>query len=122
MSRSWRVISLVVLIAILFGAICVGVGLVTGGDWNRIYASLDARYHIDMYVDYLGQVYVVLRDAVLNQPAAEAEASPAPEAAPAPDASIAPEASPAPAGEATIEIAVPDASSDEAEPAATPAA
>ena len=63
MSKSWRVISLVVLIAILFGAVCVGVGLVTGGEWDRIYSTLDARYHLDMYIKYVGQVFTVLKDA-----------------------------------------------------------
>ena len=72
MSRSWRVISLVVLIAILLGAVCVGVGLVTGGEWDRIYSSLDARYHIDMYIDYIGQVFTVLRDAWISPTAAAA--------------------------------------------------
>ena len=66
MSKSWRIIMIVVLIAILLGAVFVGVGLVTGGEWDRIYAGLDLRYHVDMYVDYLGQVYTVLRDAILS--------------------------------------------------------
>ncbi len=63
MSKSWRVISLVVLIAILLGAVFVGVGLVTGGEWDRIYTTLDGRYHVDMYVDYVGQVFTVIKDA-----------------------------------------------------------
>ncbi len=66
MSKSWRVISLIVLIAILLGAVCVGVGLVTGGEWDRIYTTLDGRYHVDMYVDWLGQVYVAIRDALMT--------------------------------------------------------
>ena len=105
MSRSWRIISLIVLIAILLGAVCVGVGLVTGGEWDRIYSSLDARYHIDMYVDYVGQVFTVLRDtwtgAAPTEEAApgpaemaEPTSAPAEEAVPAPDAAAV--ASPAP--------------------------
>ena len=95
MSNSWRVISLIVLIAILFGAVCVGVGLVTGGEWDRIYSSLDARYHVDMYVDYVGQVFTVLRDSWTGAapsgdaepaPAEAAEPTPAEAATPAPDA------------------------------------
>ena len=74
MSRSWRIISLIVLIAILLGAVCVGVGLFTGGEWDRIYSSLDARYHVDMYVDYVGQVFTVLRDAWTGAAPAEAAA------------------------------------------------
>ena len=69
MSKSWRVISLIVLIAILLGAVCVGVGLITGGDWDRIYTTLDARYHVDMYVDYVGEVFTVLKDAWVISPA-----------------------------------------------------
>lgn len=80
MSKSWRVISLIVLIAILLGAVCVGVGLITGGDWDRIYTTLDARYHVDMYVDYVGEVFTVLKDAWVNPPASPAVS---PEAAPA---------------------------------------
>ena len=79
MSKSWRVISLVVLIAILLGAVCVGVGLVTGGEWDRIYSTLDARYHIDMYIDYIGQVFTVLKEAWVSP---NAPAAPAPSATP----------------------------------------
>ena len=80
MSKSWRVISLIVLIAILLGAVCVGVGLITGGDWDRIYTTLDARYHVDMYVDYVGEVFTVIKDAWVNPPASPPAI---PEAAPA---------------------------------------
>ncbi len=66
MSKSWRIIMVVVLIAVLLGAVCVGVGLVTGGEWDRIYTTLDGRYHVDMYVDWLGQVYVAIRDALMT--------------------------------------------------------
>ena len=70
MSKSWRVISLVVLIAILLGGVCIGVGLITGGEWDRIYTTLDARYHVDMYVEYVGQVYTVLKEAWVAPPVA----------------------------------------------------
>lgn len=91
MSKSWRVISLVVLVAILLGAVCVGVGLITGGEWDRIYSTLDERYHVDMYVDYIGDVYTVLRDALL---APVPSGEPAPAEAPAPVAEPAPSAAP----------------------------
>lgn len=89
MSKSWRVISLVVLIAILLGAVCVGVGLVTGGEWDRIYSILDERYHVDMYVDYIGDVYTVIKDALVSpaapgEPVSLAESAPAETAAPSP--------------------------------------
>lgn len=89
MSKSWRVISLVVLIAILLGAVCVGVGLVTGGEWDRIYSTLDARYHIDMYVEYVGQVLTVIRDAWVSPGASDAPTdTPAPVDTPAPADSL----------------------------------
>lgn len=65
MSKSWRVIMVVMLIVILLGAVFIGVGLVTGGEWDRIYTTLDGRYHVDMWVKYFGQVYVVIRDALV---------------------------------------------------------
>ena len=66
MNKSWRIILLVVLIAMLLGAVCAGVGLVTGGEWDRIHTTLDARYHLDMYWNYAGEVCTVLHDAWVN--------------------------------------------------------
>lgn len=63
MNKSWRIILAVVLIAVLLGCVCAGVGLVTGGDWERIHASLDMRYHLDMYWNYAQEVVQVLHDA-----------------------------------------------------------
>ena len=56
MSKTWRVVLSIVMIAVLLGAVCVGVGLVTGGDWGRIYSSLDARYHVEVYLNYAKDV------------------------------------------------------------------
>lgn len=63
MSKSWRIILIVVLISILLGAVCAGVGLLTGGEWDRIHTALDGRYHLDMYWDYLREVARVLHEA-----------------------------------------------------------
>ena len=49
MSKGWKIIGGVVLVLILLGAICIGVGFMTGGDVVEIYHSLDARYRL---VDY----------------------------------------------------------------------
>ena len=38
MSKVWRVVMIVVLVAILAGAVCVGVGMMTGGKWDHIYS------------------------------------------------------------------------------------
>ena len=43
MKKGWRVILVIVLVAILLGAVCVGVGLMTGGDMPRILEAMDER-------------------------------------------------------------------------------
>ena len=80
MSKSWRIILSVVLIAVLLGGVCAGVGLITGGEWDRIHTALDARYHLDMYWEYAGDVVGALREAwvsPLAEPMAEEAVEPA---------------------------------------------
>lgn len=52
MKSGWKIILIVVVIAILLGAICIGVGAMTGADFTRIWATLDNRYHVHMYYQY----------------------------------------------------------------------
>ena len=40
MSKGWRVIGTIVVILALLGAICIGVGFITGGDIGDIYSTL----------------------------------------------------------------------------------
>ena len=63
MKKAWRIIILVVLVAVLLGAVCVGVGFLTGGDMSRIYTVLDNRYHLDAYVQYFRQLYAAFLEA-----------------------------------------------------------
>lgn len=60
MKSGWKVILMVVVIAILLGAVCMGVGAMTGADFTRIWATLDSRYHVDMYYQYLIEVWNTL--------------------------------------------------------------
>lgn len=53
MKGAWRVIIAVALIAALIGALCMGVGLLTGAKMDVIYQVLDARYHIEVYSQYV---------------------------------------------------------------------
>jgi hypothetical protein len=46
MNKGWRVIGTIVLILVLLGAICIGVGFMTGGDIGDIYAPLNVRYNL----------------------------------------------------------------------------
>ena len=60
MKSGWKIILIVVVIAILLGAICIGVGAMTGADFSRIWATLDNRYHVDKYYQYFVEVWNTL--------------------------------------------------------------
>ena len=60
MKSGWKIILIVVVIAILLGAICIGVGAMTGAYFTRIWATLDNRYHVDMYYQYFVEVWNTL--------------------------------------------------------------
>ncbi|MBO6039861.1 MAG: hypothetical protein J6P58_01495 [Oscillospiraceae bacterium] len=66
MKKAGRVILIVVLAAVLLGAVCVGVGLMTGADTMRIYSALDDRYNIaayqEAYAEYAGELIDFARD------------------------------------------------------------
>ena len=57
MKKGWRVIILIVLVAVLLGAVSVAVGYMTGAETTRIMDTLDARYNINMWIDYFSLVY-----------------------------------------------------------------
>lgn len=61
MKSGWKIILLVVLIAILLGAVCMGVGKMTGADFTRIWATLDDKYHVEMYYQYFVEVWSLLQ-------------------------------------------------------------
>jgi len=60
----WKIILIVVLIALLLGALCMGVGAMTGADFTRIWSTLDDRYHIEMYYQYGLDVWQTLQAAL----------------------------------------------------------
>lgn len=64
MKKAWRVIFAIVLIAVLLGALCVGVGLLTGAKMDVIYAVLDDRYHIEVYYQYVLDVINAVTSAM----------------------------------------------------------
>ncbi|HIR86252.1 MAG TPA: hypothetical protein IAC00_03840 [Candidatus Limivicinus faecipullorum] len=65
MKSGWKIILLVVLIAILLGAVCMGVGMMTGADFTRIWSTLDDKYHVDMYYQYFMEVWSLLQAELL---------------------------------------------------------
>ena len=67
MKKAGRLILIVVLVAVLLGAVCVGVGLMTGADTMRIYSALDDRYNIgayqEAYAAYAGDLFGAVKAA-----------------------------------------------------------
>ena len=49
MSKGWKIVGTIVLILVLFGAICIGVGFMTGGDLVDIYSTLKVRFNLEGY-------------------------------------------------------------------------
>ena len=47
MAKAWKIISAVCIIAILLGVLCVLVGLITGGDTQRVLDAFNVTYNID---------------------------------------------------------------------------
>ena len=64
MKKAWKVIFTIVLIAVLLGALCVGVGLLTGAKMDVIYSVLDDRYHVEVYYQYVLDVINAVTSAL----------------------------------------------------------
>ena len=52
MKKGWRIVISIVMVAILLGAVCIGVGVLTGANMERIYATLDNRYMMTQYYQW----------------------------------------------------------------------
>ena len=53
MKKGWQIIIAAVSIMVLLGGICVGVGFITGAEYDRIATGLDNRYNLSIYYDYV---------------------------------------------------------------------
>ena len=53
MNKAWRVILIIVIIAVAFGAVSAGVGVLTGADFERISYAMQAHVaeHYDVDAD-----------------------------------------------------------------------
>jgi hypothetical protein len=63
MSKGWKIVSAIVLVLILLGAICIGVGFMTGGSLAEVYSKLDQEYKISLYWDHRSEYVQWARDA-----------------------------------------------------------
>ena len=47
----WRAILGIVLVVVLLGGLCIGVGFLTGGDLERIVENLNSRYQLQVLIN-----------------------------------------------------------------------
>ena len=47
MSRAWKIICTIAIIAFILGALCILAGVVTGGDMQRVQDVFSAAYNIE---------------------------------------------------------------------------
>lgn len=70
MEEAWRVIAVVVMIAVMLSVIAVGVGLLTGGSTERVLRLLDSKYqaidYAKAYLKYAVDVYNAVVGAVFG--------------------------------------------------------
>ena len=57
MKKGWRVIIIIVLVAVLLCGVSLAVGYMTGAETTRIMDTLDARYNINAWLAWFSQVY-----------------------------------------------------------------
>lgn len=55
MKKAWQIIMTIVLVVVLVGAVCAGVGIITGAEMNRIFSVLDDRYSLTIYYEYISE-------------------------------------------------------------------
>lgn len=60
MKKGWKVVGIIVFVALLLGVVFFAVGCMTGADYDRIYSVLDARYYITEYIEYINQVIAIV--------------------------------------------------------------
>ena len=55
MKKGWKIVAVIVLIVIILGAVCVGIGALTGASLSRIYSVIDYQYGLTTLFDSLAQ-------------------------------------------------------------------
>ena len=73
MKKMWRIILVIVVIAVAVGAVSAGVGILTGADFNRISMTLNDRIAVKYNLDadaflheWIPQSAQIIKDAVLS--------------------------------------------------------
>ena len=63
MKKGWKIVFTIFLIVVVIGIVGVGVGMLTGAEFTRIYSVLDDQYHIDMWLNYFAEVVAAVQAA-----------------------------------------------------------
>ena len=74
MKQGWRIILVIVVIAIAVGAVSAGVGVLTGADFDRIGTVIQERtaekYNVDVeavFQQWVPESVEIIRDAIMGQ-------------------------------------------------------
>jgi len=54
MAKAWRVVIIIVLVAMLFGFVGIGVGVMTGANMERVFSMFTSRY--GAFYESIGEV------------------------------------------------------------------
>ena len=63
MKKGWKIVFTIFLIVVVIGIVGVGVGMLTGAEYTRIYSVLDDQYHIDTWLNYFAEVAAAVQAA-----------------------------------------------------------
>lgn len=70
MAKAWRVVIIIVLIAVILGSVLIGVGMMTGANFERLYGTVAERYNLVEdpveYAQYVQDVIDALRPELLE--------------------------------------------------------
>ena len=66
MKNAWKIIIMIVLIAVLLGGVSVAVGMMTGADFGHIYTVLDNKYNITYYREIMPDIIAQVEQILLS--------------------------------------------------------
>lgn len=66
MKKVWKIIGIVILTVFVLGLICIGVGVLTGADYSRIFTVVDDRFQIESTLSLYSQYFEQLKELILG--------------------------------------------------------
>ncbi|MDO5445067.1 MAG: hypothetical protein Q4F31_05540 [Eubacteriales bacterium] len=66
MKKSWKIIGIVILTVFILGLICIGVGVLTGADYSRIFSVIDDKFQIESTLSLYSQYFDQLKGLILE--------------------------------------------------------